>query len=307
MTKKRILSLDSQILNSIQLCARHTRYRFVDCLEQPEKPEALERGSLMHDILEAYYALTGKCFNPESELGKFVVEKFGAIRLHDEMNKATKDTAAVFASEIGRARSVACNLDIQECDEVIYQFSEYHKYYRHDGWLPLAVEEVGSKLLFEDDDIKIIYNFKIDLIAEQGNKIIPWDHKTSSRRQDPSSLSNQFMGYAFGVNSLNVLVNKIGFQKTLAPGERFQRDILTYSKQRLEEWVNNTIYWARMLDFSLNAKHYPMNLTSCDKFRGCMYQNLCKRDEALRELIAERDYKTGTDWDVAKILEGVSE
>src|SRR5271170_4124252 len=55
MSNQRILSIDSQILNSIQSCARKTKYSFEMNLKTPDKAEALERGDLMHKMLEIYY------------------------------------------------------------------------------------------------------------------------------------------------------------------------------------------------------------------------------------------------------------
>ena len=295
--------MDSQVLNSIQLCQRRVKHQFVDNLVLPNVSEPIERGSLMHDMLEVYYGCIGKCVRYDAALWLATKEAGFDVVKPDW----TRDNIAQFAVAVGRFRASKMALPGDEVDEVIFQFSEYHKFYGNDGWHPLAVEEVGSKLLFEDDDLQVIYNFKIDVVMEQGSKIWPWDHKTSSRRQTPSSMSNQFMGYAFGLNTLNIVVNKIGFQKTLKPGERFQRDILQYTKTRLEEWVENTIYWARMLDYSLQHKHYPMNLTSCDKFGGCHFEAICRKDVQLRELIMERDYKVGKTWDVAKVLEGIED
>jgi hypothetical protein len=104
------------------------------------------------------------------------------------------------------------SLDPDVVDGTIYQFKEYTTHFQHDEWQPLAVEEVGTKCLYEDEILKILYNFKIDLMAQKGHILAPWDHKTSSRRGTVNSLSNQFIGYAYGVGVNYVVVNKIGFQ-----------------------------------------------------------------------------------------------
>jgi hypothetical protein len=212
-------------------------------------------------------------------------------------------------------------LPIEEIESTIYQFSEYCKYYEHDSWKPLAVEEVGSKLIFEDKDYQIIYSCKTDLVAQQVNIIAPFDHKTSKRREEPSSLSNQFIGTCYVLGFNNIVINKIGFQKTLKANERFQRFILTIDEARIAEWLQNTIFWSffhlmltaedrkeritaaqHMVD-QLEIVSHPMNLTSCDKYSGCIYSSLCESSPEGRNWKIERDYKKEKDWDVAKILE----
>jgi hypothetical protein len=62
---QKILSIDATILNSIQSCARKTDYSFIQNIRLPNKSEALERGDLMHKMLEPYYSLIGNCVKPE--------------------------------------------------------------------------------------------------------------------------------------------------------------------------------------------------------------------------------------------------
>lgn len=300
---KRTLSIDSQILSTIQSCARKTLYNFIMHVQPQEKAEALEKGSLMHAMLEIYYGLLGNCGNREkSDVWQPVL----AANLIPP-DTGNKDDIIRYAVTCGQFLAGKTELPFEEAEEAIYQFTEYAKHFYNDEWKPLAVEEVGSRLLYEDDNVRFIYNFKIDLIAQKGNLIAPFDHKTGSRRQNPSSLSNQFIGYAFGIDSQHVIVNKIGFQKTLKPSERFNRYILTIDKDRVEEWIDNTIFWCFTLLNHIDNQIWPMNLTSCDKYSGCIYSSLCEANPKGRNWRIERDYTIGKPWDVANILEVVKE
>lgn len=297
MTQQRILSIDSQILNSIQSCARKTKYSFEMNLKTPDKAEALERGDLMHKMLEIYYSLQLIEWK-DTEVWQEVKEvgfQFPEVR---GLNQA-KD----FAIKCARYFATKMSLPADEVEETIFQFNAYCEYYSHDSWNPIAVEEVGSKILFEDEYLKIIYNFKIDMVAEQGRIVAPFDHKTSKRRSEPSSLSNQFIGYCYGLGVNNIVINKIGFQKTLSPKERFNRFILTIDNERIYEWIDNTVYWCRMLNEHMINDLWPMNLTSCDKYSGCIYTRLCESDPESRLYKIERDFKVGEDWDPGKQLE----
>ena len=295
---QRIISCDSTILNTLQACARKCDLSFNKNVHTVSKASPLERGDLMHKMLEIYYALKGDCFRLNSPVWTELTSAGLIIPTSREHMIIVN-----FATACGRYFATQMELEADDVESVYFQFKEYCIFNQHDNWIPLAVEEVGSKVLFENEDFKFIYNFKIDLIAQQGNNIVPWDHKTSKRREEVSDLSNQFIGYAWALNLEHVLVNKIGFQKTLKPGERFQRFILNISSARRKEWQQNTINWMFQLVNNQNSDNWPMNLTSCDKYNGCLYKPLCSADPESREYKIERDYKIGDSWDVAHILE----
>jgi len=302
---QRILSIDSQILNSIQACARKTNYQFVRNLNPPVKAEALERGSLIHDMLEIYYSLKGNCIKENAPW----IGKLTSAGLVDPMSAHPTDHASIvkLCIEAGNYFSTQINLDANICAATIKTFRDYAEYYEHDSWHALAVEEVGSKILHEDDELKIVYNFKVDLVAEKGTIIAPWDHKSGARNEEPTSLSNQFIGYCYGLNVTNIVINKIGFQKTLSAKERFPRYILSIDPVRIEEWRQNAIYWCRMLAYSLDVDQWPMNLTHCDKYSGCIYERICTTTPESRERTINIDYVVGEKWDVASMLESKKE
>lgn len=307
MSEKRVISIDSTILNTFQMCARKAQYNFEENLQPPIKAEPLERGDLLHKMMELYYGLTWAREGEQwviSDDNDTIVKLVEANMLSSNVEDFSDWAKRVkFAVEAGRYFSTKMELGIDEVEETIFQFGEYAKHFRYDTWRPLAVEEVGSKKIHEDEETIIVYNFKIDLIMEKDGMVIPWDHKTSRRAQSPSSLSNQFIGYAFGIGASHVIVNKIGFQKTKKPSERFLRDLLTYDAERIEEWLANTIWWTQMYDHHKSTNEWPMNLTSCDKYSGCIYSSLCEQAPSGREWVKQRQYIVGRAWDVASILE----
>lgn len=295
---QKIFTFDSQMLNTFQACERKYQYSFIDQVAPEEKAEALERGDLMHRMLEVYYSLQLKDGFKYNDTWNTLVSAGITPSIDKSFISIQK-----FAIQAGQYFGTILSLDSDEIDGTIFQFKEYSSHFQNDSWNPLAVEEVGSKVLFENDEYKIIYNFKIDLIAEKGNIICPWDHKTAKRREAPSSLSNQFIGYCFGLDTNNIIVNKIGFQKTLTPEQRFNRYILTIDDERIQEWRENTLEWAfRMMEANEREK-YPLNLTSCDKYSGCIFAPICESPISSREWKIERDFKVGNKWDVAEILE----
>lgn len=291
---KETITLDSQILNTISLCERRAKYAFIDSIAPAEKGEALERGDLMHKMLEVYESLRCGLATFESDTWKLLSESGLALGTMEPF-EAAHAASQFFATKM--------NLAVSDVEEIVKQFDQYVEFYKDDPWETLAVEAVGSKILYENDDYKFIYTFKIDRLARKDNLIVPWDYKTSKKRSITSSLSNQFIGYAWATDSNYVVIDKIGFQKTLPPMERFQRVILSYDNERLAEWVNNAIYWADRYAYLLA---YPetsrMNLTSCDKYSGCIFRPICERAPSAREWIIDRDYRRIPTWDPGRTL-----
>lgn len=271
-----IITMDSQILNSIQLCPRLVKLRFVEHLVPNIKADYFETGDLMHELLRIYYT--------QKKVG-------------DPFNKCVDDALAVVP-----LYTLKMNLSEEDVEETVYQFKEYTNHYRHESWRPLEIEQPFSKVMYNDNDLVIIYEGKIDLVVEANVPKLPVDHKTSKRRSETSSLSNQFLGYCWAVDSRNIVIDKIGYQKSLKPGERFERPVISYTKERIEEWVQNTINWAKMLYFHIESDHWPMNLTSCDKFAGCMYNKVCARDPEDRDRIILKEFKVEK-WEPTKSLE----
>jgi hypothetical protein len=297
----RVITIDSQVLNTIQACFRKTQYSFIYNLTPFDKAEALEKGDLMHKILEVYYSMRGPK-DYTTPVWQELIEA-GISPYRDPVSTAIR---------AGEYFSTKLQISLEICEEVIKHFKDYAEYYEHDEWVPLAVEEVGSKTMYEDQDIKIIYSFKIDLVMEKGHIICPFDHKTGKQRHDPLSLSNQFIGYCYALSRNgpnhsgppcnNILMNKIGFQKTLSPAERFQRFSFTIDDSRIDEWVRNTIWWVKLYAECIETDEYPMNLTSCDKYSGCIFKRICESDPSSRDYKITRDFSSIQKWDVAKTL-----
>lgn len=295
----KILTIDSSILNTIQQCARKTQYSFVYNLQPHERDPALEKGDLMHKMLEVYYGMKlDDGPDKESAVWLELINDAGIRPIGDPVKKGV-DAGLYYASKM------AISSDIS--NEVIEQFQAYCEYYEHDSWHPLHVEETGDKDLYinEEAGMRIVYTYKIDLVAEKGRIKAPFDHKTGSRRQEPSSLSNQFIGYCYAMNTNTIVVNKIGFQKSLKPADRFNRYILTVDDRRINEWIQNSVYWTINYYKLQEEDFFPMNLTSCDKYSGCVFRRVCESDLDSRQWKLDRDYVQVQPWDVMRTLDKV--
>src|SRR3990167_2025605 len=239
-----------------------------------------ESGSLLHYILEHYYKQ--KMITPSVDGGSIeeIIEK-------------------------GRIKSLDYRMDLEEVGQIIFQFREYVRYYENENIIPIAVEEPFLIELFEDEDIKVLISGKPDLIfkySHTGDKIV-MDHKKVTREFPYSPLRNQFNLYATAMQTDTVIVNKVGFQKTKKPNERFLRAAFVYNPESLAEWRQDVINTARKMLLYEQAEHYPRNRTSCEKFAGCYLQRFCATRPSAREFLIGNEYIIGEPWDVSGGLE----
>jgi len=98
------------------------------------------------------------------------------------------------------------------------------------------------------------------------------------------------------MDTRNIFVNRIGFQKTLAPSVRFQRIPLSYPTPRITEWRYWAVYWIKLYQFYLENGIWPPNFTSCDKYGGCIYQNVCEAIPDAREDRIAVLFRKGERW-----------
>lgn len=270
--------LDSQLLNSVQLCGYRTDLYFNKHIRPNYKADALENGDLLHLIFKVFYTL----------------------QLHRP--DVPYERAVDIAVRMGREHAVInLDRDVEDSEETVFQATEYFKFYEGEFWTPLYVEKPFAKIIHEseEDNLRVIYEGIIDLgvSTKVGEAIV--DHKSGKRNQDSTyiGLSNQFKGYAYALDTPDVIINKVGFQKTLKPQDRFKRIPISYDDATLEEWRKNTVWWAEQLVFFIETETWPMNHTSCDKYSGCVFNKICNQEPGdSRDWIIQTEYEIGKKW-----------
>ena len=261
---KQIIAIDSQELNEMQNCWRKYYLYHINLQRPIITPLHFERGDMMHQMLKTYY----------------VCKKY---RKH--WGKHTHADIVDICVKVGRHAAIRMEIDADDVEETIKVFREYCQFYANDGWDDiLHVEEPIAKILYDDTDLTILYEGKLDLVIRLSNcPVLPIDHKTTHRRGRPEELSNQFIGYCWLLGVNNIVVNKIGLQKTLKPQDKFERHTLSYTDAIIEEWKNETVWWVRESLRRKGEDFYPANKTSCDKYGGCIFGEVCRADPITRE------------------------
>jgi hypothetical protein len=104
------------------------------------------------------------------------------------------------------------------------------------------------------------------------------------------------MGYCWALNMNQVIINRVGFQKTVSAQDRFQRIFLSYERELIKEWVQQAVYWGHILAGYIDKDYFPPNFTSCDKYAGCIFQQVCGTIPQVRDFKLQSFYYQGDPW-----------
>lgn len=311
-TKKKNIVFDATLLSSLMGCGRYTDIRFNhNLVPLAGKSNSLEIGSIVHKYLEYYYGSIIKGFNKtlSHSNGMIAAETYirGCPTCIDPtclLCKGLSDADRLLCPQCkGTGIHQACNHQRGEFEGVkntppdsegyhtgwkwaLDSCEQYFEFYRNDFWVPLEVEVVKSKLIYEDDEIRVLWKAKLDLVVDTTQAILSADHKTMKQNRDTISTNNQFMGQCIIMDSRNAIINKFGLQKTLKPAEKFGRVLMSYSADRLLEWQSEIVpYYAYQYIGFAESGYWPPNFDHCEtKFGKCQYlDNICTADRGMRE------------------------
>jgi len=299
------INVDSTVLNTMDLCPERWRLEYYENWRPQRKALALERGILMHQMLEHFYRQR----MPKEIDGK--PTGGGGRNRPTDMPMLVEECIM-----IGRvAASNSAHIDSTELQEDIRVFKEYFQRWQYDGWEILQVERPFSKILFESEKLIIFYDGIIDLVVRDPKMgVCVVDNKTESRESTPFVLSNQFQGYEWASGGLPLIINKIGYQQTpkmenegTGPerkkvDNRFRRLVHQSGEEAIREWredairlIIESIGWRKQIE---EGKRLRKNRTSCDKWSGCIFQKVCKEPADVREHKLTVSFFKDKPWDV---------
>lgn len=277
--------MDGSMLNNLQACPYKFWLNHELDLVANDKSVPLEEGDLLHHMYEFFN--TVKMRDPS------IV--YDELRFHSALADAISH---------GERHCVEQNLTPSEADEVIYQFKAHVLHEQFNGERVLEVEKPFLITLYEDEDYRIHYAGKIDLIVDKPHfGVCVKDFKKKSRTSPPEPLSNQFTGYSYATKIKTVIVDEVGFQKSLEPQKRFKEFPVYYTDDQWEAWKVDTIWWGHMLIYHMEENRWPRNRTSCDKYNGCVYGKICNSStEDGRASIMNGLYTKAPHWDPTSVL-----
>ncbi len=274
--------LDTSQYDTFRLCEQRFNYRYNLNKTLPIKAKALDRGTLVHVACETYY---------------------------ESLKSGAKYEYAVNSAlmKVKEAGVVSSDLEPEEIERITNVMEEYFDFWRvSDQNIEIvAVEQPFLYLLHEDDNIRIHMAGKIDLIYNDNKYTnMPLDHKSFDWSYEVGRMGNQFKNYCTATKSNFLIVDKIGFQKTLKPQDKYLRVPISMDRMILEAWKDNVVrVMYHYIDCAADNV-WPLNETSCDKFnRKCEYYEVCDSSgQEAKDFKLMNNYITIEPWDVSKVL-----
>lgn len=306
-TPKHNVIFDATILSSLMGCGRFTDIRFNHRLVTMRgKSNSLEVGSLIHKVFEVYYQHIINGFPRSTAIGNALTAGQLYVTGCPHCSNWESDTLVPPCKHEPEEYPGMTNTPEQSKGFVVgWRFAldtceQYFKHYAGDTWLPLAAEWVKGEVIYEDDELRVLWKAKFDLtIDHEQIGVVSMDHKTFKQRRDKTTLSNQFMGHCVLLKSRNVIVNKIGLQTTLPIAERLTREIVSFSSARLLEWQGEIIpYYAYKYVQYKESGYWPPNFSHCESVYGpCAYKDVCEADPDMRVEVLRNNFKLAPVWD----------
>lgn len=120
------------------------------------------------------------------------------------------------------------------------------------------------------------------------------------------SPNNQVSTYAFAGSVISkdkpikgIIIDAVQLGVTYA---RFHRQEIPRTPSFLEEWINDSMIYIRQNEEYVKNDYWPQNDTSCDKFGGCAFRQVCAASPEVRQRLLDGLFHKRI-WDPLKIRE----
>lgn len=271
---KTTVVISASSIDAEQICWRFFQLNKIMRIAPLTTAIYLDQGRFLHLLLEKYYK------NKKDNI------PFGENVLN--------------ALKYGRARAIKDQYPIEMTEEVIRVFREYTEYYQQEQWVPLEVEGPFSRVFYEDDEVKILGEGKIDLLVrEEPESIVRVvDHKKVSRVNTPLILDNGVFMYTFATDTDVYIKNDVGFQSG-SPEKRFKRHRLHVRKNNLNEWRMDVANLVKESIERFKRNDFPMRLKSCaGKYGPCQYVDICGAEPDNRDFLIKTMFRVSDKHDI---------
>jgi hypothetical protein len=132
----------------------------------------------------------------------------------------------------------------------------------------------------------------LDRIVNFSDNLYVMDHKTSMSTLsgyyfNQWSPSNQMTLYTYAGNIIlhssikGVIISAA--QIKLEEPNAFQRGFSYRTPDQLQEWTEDLRFWLGQAEAFATAQYWPQNDTSCGKFGGCKFREVCSKSPQVRD------------------------
>jgi hypothetical protein len=170
-------------------------------------------------------------------------------------------------------------------------------------WGPL------TKVLKEESSQSYVLCGHLDRVVEYMDSLFVMDRKTTTTT--PSAYyfnsfepNNQMSLYTLASKVILGSPIKgviIDAAQVLSDSSRFVRGFTYRTSDQLDEYIKDLEYWFNLAESYAEANYWPMNETSCDKYGGCRFRDICSKSPSVREQFLKSAFVKGEPWNPLKI------
>jgi len=229
------------------------------------KTEALDRGTILHRLLEFYY------------LERFDKPVYQAAQAATDRFYNSSESKLMTA---------------KDNQVLVLRFGDYVKHYASNDFQPVRLEgipsvELGFSIVFyEDQDKRFVLEGKIDLLSLfSRSEMIFIDHKTQGRAMNLYPYSPQFLTYSMVTKIRRAVINYVRLHEKI-DNTTFVRVPITFTEHQIENWryqvfaIFHEIYEHTKLEQESGiVSPFPQNFGACSgpfKCNPCQFTHLCE-------------------------------
>lgn len=270
--------LDNTAISTYMACPQEYKYGMVDHMRTRGKSAPLSYGTLWHTMLEVHYK-TGGNANMVRAAAEVCWKKedHGFEGDHRTLERAWIDYLGYIKK---------WGMPHEEQGQTV-GFPEA-------PLVEISVNALAGRLIHP-------YAGKLDRIIILNGLGYVEDHKTTSRLDkyyfSQFELSAQMMGYTYLAKHLFPNVKIVGVRinvlHLLKGASNYERQIVTFSPERLEHWAENTNNWMSAIAESTEKNQWLMHFgdNGCSrKFGMCTYHRVCSASPRVREKILTQEF-----------------
>lgn len=295
---------DSTSLTMLQTCPKLYEYQMIQGYRKKGESVHLFFGGLFAKALEHYHILRAGNASHGYSLESVVSETLTATWIEDKPwdsghSKKTRETLL---------RSIIWYLDHYKDDPNKTVILENGKAavelsFRFDSGI-----EIGEDHEWDHDAPNYVLSGHLDRMVDFGGELFVQDQKTTGSTLGPYFFS-EFNPHT--QMSLYTLASRVVFN-TLVRGvmidaaqiavgfTAFARSITMRSEDQLEEWLDNVASWLRLAETFAATGKYPRNESSCHKYGGCPFRDICSKSPSVRQQFLETDFENTNPWNPLK-------
>ena len=302
-----VLRIDNSSLEKFTTCARSAQYYLIDKRELSGPKPALHFGGLIHLLLELRYRDYPSTLTNEHKME--IIQRAEPVIL-----KFTER----FGTVEGDHRTPARALDLLIAYLGFYDNEPFSVHLGTDGkpfveqYFEIPLGEIEYDSLYQGvhyKTIKVMWTGRIDLAVKTDSGLWVMDHKTTSMLGSTFFLdfvnSSAAIGYSWALQHIfqqpvqGLMVNALAVRKPSRTGTptEFERQMVPYSQERIEEWKHNTLILVSDLLSHLDREYFPMETKWCvGKYGPCPYLDVCTMPPSMRLTILNSSQYEDVTW-----------